>query len=144
MEGERHMSTIIRPEIRMGSKWYISKHRYYELKHFCLQYYDWKFYYENTVSEIGRAVLAERVIGGDYNDPTFEVASRIAIFSEHMRIVEESSTDADPDIGEYIFRAVTEDLSFTGLKMKYLIPCEKNMYYDRYRKFFWILDKRRL
>ena len=36
------MGTEIRPEISDKSKYWIEKHRYYELKHFCLQYPIWK------------------------------------------------------------------------------------------------------
>lgn len=32
------MATVIRPEISPKNKYWISKHRHYELKHFCLQY----------------------------------------------------------------------------------------------------------
>ena len=138
------MSTVIRPLMSLKSKWYISKHRYYELKHFCLQYYEWKMFYENTVIERGGSIIGKGVDGGDISDPTFETGSRLAILSGYMALIEEVSSEADPDIGEYIFKAVTEDLSFSRLKTRFLIPCEKNMYYDRYRKFFWILDKRRL
>lgn len=35
------MATTIRPELSKNNKYYISKQRYYELKHFCLQYGDW-------------------------------------------------------------------------------------------------------
>ena len=31
-----------RNEISVKNKYYISKHRYLELKHFCLQYPEWK------------------------------------------------------------------------------------------------------
>lgn len=138
------MSTVIRPSVSFKNRWYISKHRYYELKHFCLQYYDWKLFYDNTVLEYGKSVQLEHLDGGNIPDPTGEKGSRMAHFSMYMQLVEEASDEADPDIGNYIFKAVTEDLSFSRLKQRYMIPCEKNMYYDRYRKFFWILDKRRL
>ena len=36
------MSTVIRPELSKSSKYWIDRHRYYELKHFCLQYPIWK------------------------------------------------------------------------------------------------------
>lgn len=36
------MSTVIRAELSHKSKYHIDKHRYYELKHFCLQYPNWK------------------------------------------------------------------------------------------------------
>ena len=42
MEGGKKMGTTIRPEISKKNRYWIDKHRYYELKHFCLQYPTWK------------------------------------------------------------------------------------------------------
>ncbi len=39
------MATTIRPEISQNNEYWISKHRYYELKHFCMQYPLWKAAY---------------------------------------------------------------------------------------------------
>lgn len=39
------MATRIRPELAENNKYWISKHRYYELKHYCLQYPLWKSAY---------------------------------------------------------------------------------------------------
>lgn len=36
------MATVIRAEISEKNKYWIDKHRHYELKHFCLQYPEWK------------------------------------------------------------------------------------------------------
>lgn len=36
------MGTTIRPEISKKNRYWIDKHRYYELKYFCLQYPTWK------------------------------------------------------------------------------------------------------
>lgn len=36
------MGTNIRPELSNKSPYWIERHRYYELKHFCLQYPIWK------------------------------------------------------------------------------------------------------
>lgn len=43
----------------------------------------------------------------------------------------------------YIFMAVTEGKTYTQLQMTYAIPCGKDMFYDRYRKFYWLLSKER-
>jgi len=43
----------------------------------------------------------------------------------------------------YILKAVTEGLSYTYLRTRMDIPCGKDMYYDRYRKFFWLLSQER-
>ena len=49
----------------------------------------------------------------------------------------------DPYLYEYILQAVTEGLSYTYLKTKLNMPCGKDMYYDRYRKFSWLLGNSR-
>ena len=36
------MATTIRPELSEKNPYWIERHRYYELKHFCLQYPIWK------------------------------------------------------------------------------------------------------
>ena len=58
-------------------------------------------------------------------------------------MVERAAIDADKILASYILRAVTEDLSYTYLKSRLEIPCGKDMYYDRYRRFFWLLSKAR-
>ena len=55
-------------------------------------------------------------------------------------MIEKAALDADECLYPYILKAVTEGLSYTYLKSKTDIPCGKDMYYDRYRRFFWILD----
>ena len=40
--GEALMGTTIRPELSEKNPYWIEKHRYYELKHFCLQYPIWR------------------------------------------------------------------------------------------------------
>lgn len=42
--------SIVKPELSKANRYWISKHRYYELYHFCLQYYEWeKEYMYNTI-----------------------------------------------------------------------------------------------
>ena len=36
------MSTVIRPELSKNNEYWIPRQRFYELKHFCLQYPSWK------------------------------------------------------------------------------------------------------
>lgn len=43
----------------------------------------------------------------------------------------------------YILLSVTEGMPWTELEMMEEIPCSRGTFYDRYRKFFWILDQRR-
>ena len=129
-----------RPELSKKNKWWIPKHRYYELKHYCLQYKDWQEY----VRSHGEIRRSEDVrTNPEWSDPVGNEAAYREYYLEQIRMVESAACDADDQIGSYILRAVTEDLSFTVLRMVYEIPCGKDMYYDRYRKFFYILDAKK-
>ena len=139
------MSTVIRPKISEKNKYYIDKHRYYELKHFCLQYKEWKKSYElcndsiiyttNIDSDIVRTNIP--------SDLTAKYAMKKAEYAERIKIVEQAAKDADECLYEYILKAVTEGLSYPYLKTKMDIPCGRDMYYDRYRRFFWLLSESR-
>jgi len=56
-----------------------------------------------------------------------------------MEMVRRAADECDPYIGDSIFKAVTEDLAFSHFEANG-IACGKDMFYDRLRKFFWILD----
>ena len=71
-------------------------------------------------------------------DPTAKRALMKAQYLEKMELIEKAAMEADRYLHNYILKAVTENLSYTYLKLD--IPCGKDMYYDRYRRFFWILN----
>lgn len=139
------MATVIRAEISPRNKYWIDKHRHYELKHFCLQYPMWKKMYADlsdlsaTLTRRGREIFANNTP----SDPTAKCAIKKAYYAERIEMVENAAKEADPYLYKYILRAVTEELSFTYLKTVMNIPCGKDMYYDRYRKFFWLLSNTR-
>ena len=138
------MATLIRPELSVKNKYWIDKHRYYELKHFCLQYIDWKKAYADFENLSIPLSTIERVPTSNLQgDPTAKRAIMKAHFSEKIELLENIAYEADQYLYTYILKAVTENLSYTYLKTKLDIPCGRDMYYDRYRKFFWLLDKAR-
>lgn len=136
------MATKIRAEISQKNKYWIDKHRHYELKHFCLQYPTWRKAYIDCLDTDTPMVMIEgaRQPDGPY-DPTATRAVTRAHYSKRMQLLEEVAKDADKYLWHYILKAVTEGLSYTYLKTKMGIPCGKDMYYDRYRKFFWLLSE---
>lgn len=136
------MATVIRPELSIKNKYHIDKHRHYELKHFCLQYPTWKKAYVD-LDNIGISLSSfERTSSSNLpGDPTAKRAIAKAQLTERIEMIERSAKEADDYLWQYILKAVTENLSYTHLKAKFDIPCGKDMYYDRYRKFFWLLSK---
>ena len=77
------------------------------------------------------------------SDPTSKVVIMKDYYLERIEMIERSAMDADVYLYDYILKAVTGGLSYTYLKLKLDIPCGKDMFYDRYRKFFWLLSNSR-
>lgn len=136
------MATLIRAKISEKNKYWIDKHRHYELKHFCLQYPDWKRAYVNLDGFRGGSDNMQSRINRP-SDPTGKAVELRNLYLERMDLVKRMAYEADQELGSYIFIAVTEGLSYTYLKTKLAIPCGRDMYYDRYRRFFWLLSQAR-
>lgn len=137
------MATVIRAEISEKNKYWISKHRHYELKHFCLQYPSWKKTYvelDGFESKQDNLVYSRPSAPGD---PTAKCVEIRTLYLERMELLKRIARESDPYLADYILKAVTEGLSYTYLKSKLSIPCGRDMYYDRYRRFFWLLSEAR-
>lgn len=138
------MGTRIRPNISKKNKYWIERHRYYELKHFCLQYHVWKKCYAALRSVgTGTSDSSTPVSTGGHSDPTAKCAMARMFYSDRIGMVERAAQEADSELAAYILEAVTEGHSYENLKTRLNIPCSKDVYYDRYRKFFWLLSMER-
>ena len=138
------MATVIRATISEKNKYYIDKHRHYELKHFCLQYPEWKKQYAEY-SNIGPNLSRfEQLYSSSMkSDPTANWAVKRAYYSEKIELVEKAARETDYILYKYILKAVTEGLSYSYLKTILQIPCSRDHYYELYRRFFWVLNKLR-
>ena len=141
---KRIMGTVIRPTISEKNKYYIDKHRYYELKHFCLQYKEWKKLYALcNESIIFTSTIEQHPSSNIPSDLTARYAIKKAYYSKNITLIENIAKQTDDYLWAYILKAVTEGLSYTYLKTRLEIPCGRDMYYDRYRRFFWLLSNER-
>ena len=138
------MATVIRAEISEKNEYWINKHRHYELKHFCLQYPIWKQAYLDLGGTSIGSSSAERIPSGNvHSDRTARRAILRTGYAEKIHLLEKTAMEADKYLHSYILKAVTEGLSYTYLKSRLGIPCSRDMYYDRYRRFFWLLSNSR-
>ena len=138
------MTTVIRPTISERNKYWIDIHRHYELKHFCLQYPLWKKAYKNfNDSNMSLSMINDIPTNSMPGDPTAKRAMMKAYYSERIALVERIAKETDRYLWFYILKGVTENLSYVHLKAKLDIPCGRDMYYDRYRRFFWLLSEAR-
>jgi hypothetical protein len=140
------MSTTTRPELSEKNRWWISKHRYYELRHFCLQYPEWK----KQVAEIdglhAHDPSKERVNEGRTSDPTSVFAQARIFLNDRIELVEKAAYETCGHQFWYtiLVAAVTEGASYDVLEARTgMMPIARSEWYEMYRKFFWTLDKMR-
>lgn len=135
------MGTVIRSSISSSNPYHISKHRFLELKHFCLQYPEWKLKAYSQIRTPGVPYNAAKRSG--VSDPVAEAAARRETYLKRMQLVEQAAVGTDPDIYEYLIKSVTLGYSYTYLKTYLDLPCGRDYFYERYRKFYYLLDKAR-
>lgn len=133
----------IKSELSKKNPYWIPKHRYYELKHLCLQYHDLLNSYDSLTGLVSSNV--ENRVGSkesiEWSDRVGTSVTQAEYYSSRIRAIERASKNPDDYISKCILKAVTDDLSYTALRMMYEIPCGRSYYYNRYRRYFWILDK---
>ena len=123
----------IRSKISERSPYYISKYRFLELKNFCRQYDEWKV----EISRVSLYGVRNAIKGSEIGRPVENAAIRIEALKRRLKAVEQASIAADPDIYPWILKCVTKGIGYDGLD----VPCSRDYFYGRYRKFFWHLDK---
>ncbi len=138
------MSTTIRPELSEKNQYWIERHRYYELKHFCLQYPRWKHLYNSLIYFPSAAINpVPPCKTNELRDPISMHVDERLFYSKRIEMVERVAKETDESLAGYILKAITEGISYDHLKARTGIPCCKDTYYDLYRRFFWLLSKER-
>ena len=139
------MGTNTRPELSRKTNWWIPKHRYYELKHFCFQYPDWIARLDELDGLPSFSPgCRERVDEGKIGNPTATFAEARVWLSNRIQMVRKAAYEACNHQFWYPFLvdAVTTGASYDILEaQKGIMPVSRNEWYDVYRKFFWCLDK---
>lgn len=102
----------------MTNKYDLSKHRFYELKHWCLQYPEWEALYNDIDGYCKQ-----------HGDTTSKDGILLAELYTKMALVRKVCQDTDADISEELLRTVT------GKSIE--IPSTSYIY----KRFFWLLDK---
>lgn len=139
------MSKEPRPEVSQTNPYWIERHRYYELKHFCLQYPLW-IKARATIDGMPGGRRFEYALysqTGSMSDPTATAADARLYYTDRIEMLAHVARDVDPIIGNYILQGVTSGVSYDILRVRSVVPCGKDLYYDLYRKFFWLLSKAR-
>lgn len=138
---------MVRAETSNKNEYWISKHRYYELKHFCMQYEYWKLMLRHLEDGALRTTSVIDISDKQHTSTTTTVESaaiRRDLYLRNIAMVDESAREADEVLSSYILEGVLKGKSYDELNALYFLPCGKEYYYKKYRKFFWILNGKRL
>lgn len=118
----------------------ISRHRYAELKAFCLQY-------DEKKSKISRGISAVNNDGmphGNYKgNPLESNAIRNVTYQKDCEMIEQAAIAASAEIYPYIIKSVTNDLSYPFIEYDEAlgrIPIGINEFYGYRRLFYHYLD----
>lgn len=133
------------PDVRPlnAKKYQISKHRFAEVYHFCMQYNEWLDELKYKTDTVHSVEITDMPVHHDNSDATANLAGRRVELRRKCELIEQTAIEADSDIYQYIIKAVTnEGISYTYLKEIMDIPCGKDMYYDRRRKFYWLIAQK--
>lgn len=124
---------------------YISRHRYYELKNYCLQYYEWAEKVKELEAESlrSKSFIKKGIIFNNDESVVERLAEEIICYKNRMSLIQHTCLVCDPAFSQYLFKAVTEGLSYDQLNAVYDLCCGREYWYKVYRHFFWLLDKRR-
>ena len=124
--------------------YYLTKHRFYEVYHYAMQYQEWKDEYRTTEQTMrGIAYDGVKVKSSGSGDALERVAIRLTELSEKIEMLEAVARETDKDLSEYILRGATdEQVTYNYLSMVLHIPCSRNTYYSLRRKFYWLLSER--
>lgn len=128
-------------------KWALRKHEFGAAYHYALQYPDWLDQYNSLKDSVGTVVTDGMPHGTTVGNPTQNLGIKRAELKEKMDLVVNTAKAADPDIWPWILEAVThEGVTFYSLSNPSRsddkpIPCGKKMFYDRRRKFYWLLSR---
>jgi hypothetical protein len=105
-----------------------------------MQYPEWKKKYEEMCAYIPGGSIIIKKETYDANENRYFMRER---YYDNIDLVESVASMTDPILGTYILKAVTEGYTYNYFKMNSNIPCCKDTFYKMYRKFFWILSKRK-
>lgn len=130
--------------LRHTGKYELSKHVFAHAYHYAMQYQEWKAEHKaiKDTALKGIAYDGDKANTQGIPDPTMEIASRRLYLESKMRIVEDTCRESDAFIWMYLLRGVTEEGSTYNKLRAAGMPCGKNYYYDRRRRFYWLLSRK--
>ena len=130
-------------KIRALKKYNISKYRFREVLNHCYQYNEWKAELAENDSTLKARAYTGMPSGSGSSNETEALAIRRMELKKKIETIEQTAIEADAELYPYIIKAVTNEwATFRYLKDSLGMPCEKDMFYERRRRFYYLMSKK--
>lgn len=121
-------------------KWALKKAECLTAKYFALQYNELIQEYKDLDNFLHASASDGLPHGSEVGQPTERMAVRMAELRDKIEKIESTAMEADPVIAKYILKAVTNDnVTFKQLQTLMDIPCGRDLYYEKRRKYYYLL-----
>lgn len=129
-------------KMEYSGKYKLSRYELGYAKWFSFKYPEWLDEYNSFKDSVKAIRYDDAPKGTGLSDPTEELAAKRYDIRRKMLLVERTAFDAGGAIAEYILKSVIyEDVTFEDMKAAGM-PCERTMFYERRRKYYWLLSQR--
>lgn len=124
-------------------KWGVTKHAFYQAYHFAMRYHEFRDVLKYKTNTMGSQEINGMPRGSRTGDATQNLAIIRQQAAKNVEMIEQTAIEASGELYQYILKNVTEE----GASFKYLttvmnMPAGKDMFYDRRRKFYFLLSKK--
>lgn len=127
--------------LRKSNKYWLTNSAFYQAYYFALRYQE----FLDTLEEMGdgsRGLSYDSQPHGSASKSSLEdLAIRRSRVSSKVDLIESACRLADADLYPWLLKAVTNnDIGYDYLYYQLGIPCSRGTFYDRRRKFYYILS----
>lgn len=129
----------MRVYVPKSNEYHLDKHRYLELRSFCLQYPAWSTCVKDCYGL--KAISGGGVRSSSPSNPTAQAAEAADKYRRKMEMVEKAAREADPYLYKWIMLNVTTGSSYDIMcRRGNGPPCGVNQFYRARQKFFYLLS----
>lgn len=133
----------LKPNLSRKNRWWISKNSYYAAYYFSMKYREWKDEYKNLENTLSSPGYDNMPHGSGISKPTEDDGIKKAELDKKIKLIENTVEEADKEMYRWLLKAVTQEgVTYNYLKQIMDIPFSRNTFYDRRRKFYYILSKK--
>ncbi|MBQ0113866.1 MAG: hypothetical protein KBT03_12110 [Bacteroidales bacterium] len=108
-----------------------------------MKYREWKDEYKNLENTLSSPGYDNMPHGSGISKPTEDDGIKKAELDIKITLIEQTVREADKEMYRWLLKAVTQEgITYNYLKQIMDIPFSRNTFYDRRRRFYYLLSKK--